>query len=235
MGSRSGELRLQRSQSGAGPRSRNRRRRAPCFGDALAGHRQRRPERTPRREADGWRINIQSQAAKDRVEAGRGETLAFEPYAPGETPDIDIISEAEDIAAAAEEEAALEEAATPAPALATTAPETDAPAVEEEEEVSFAAIVNQMAVPKGEDRESEDYGEDEDEEYEIPTSVVTEARPAAIRFGEVSLAASAQPKRRPPRPLRRRSNAVRLASTKRKKTTWTTLNIPAGFTSGGPR
>jgi hypothetical protein len=54
----------------------------------------------------------------------------------------------------------------------------------EEEDVSFAAIVNQMAVPKGEDRESEDYGEDEDEEYEIPTTVVTEARPAAIRFGE---------------------------------------------------
>lgn len=133
----------------------------------------------------GWRITIQSQASKDRGEAGEPiEALNFEPYAPGETPDIDIISEAEEIAAAAEEEAAAAPVMA-TPAGATVAPEApEAPAVEEEE-VSFAAIVNQMAVPKGEDRESEDYGEDEDEEYEIPTTVVTtEARPAAIRFGE---------------------------------------------------
>jgi len=133
----------------------------------------------------GWRINIQSQGAKDRVEAGEpGETLAFEPYAPGETPDIDIISEAEEIAAAAEEEAPQPVPAQAVAATATAEPAEAAPAEEEEEEVSFAAIVNQMAVPKGEERESEDYGEDEDEEYEIPTTVVAEARPAAIRFGE---------------------------------------------------
>ena len=132
----------------------------------------------------GWRINIQSQAAKDKGEAGEpSETLAFEPYAPGETPDIDIISEAEEIAAAAEEEAVAPAPVEAAPAAATTAPAAKEPEAEEEE-VSFAAIVNQMAVPKGEERESEDYGEDEDEEYEIPTTVVAEARPAAIRFGE---------------------------------------------------
>ena len=60
--------------------------------------------------------------------------------------------------------------------------------VEEEEDVSFVNVVDKMAVPRGEDRESEDYGEDEDEEYEIPTTipnvVVAEARPSAIRFGE---------------------------------------------------
>jgi N utilization substance protein A len=127
-----------------------------------------------------WRITIQSQGAKDLAEAGEPvEALAFEPYAPGETPDIDIIQEAEEIAAAAEEEAPA-----PMPAAATVAPATEEKPATEEEDVSFAAVVNQMAVPKGEDRESEDYGEDEDEEYEIPTQVVAESRPSAIRFGE---------------------------------------------------
>ena len=134
-----------------------------------------------------WRINIQSQSSKDRVDAGEpAEMLEFEPYAPGETPDIDIISEAEEVAAAAE--LAGEPDSLPAePAVATASVETSSePAVAtvEEEDVSFTAVVDRMAVPKGEDRESEDYGEDEDEEYEIPTTVVTEARPAAIRFGE---------------------------------------------------
>jgi transcription termination/antitermination protein NusA len=53
-----------------------------------------------------------------------------------------------------------------------------------EEDVQFAQAVARMAVPRGEDRESEDYGEDEDEEYEVPTMVVPEARPSAIRFAE---------------------------------------------------
>jgi N utilization substance protein A len=135
----------------------------------------------------GWRITIQSQATKDRGEAGEPvETLAFEPYAPGETPDIDIISEAEEIAAAAEEEAAAApaEVSATAEAGAAAAAAAEAPSTAEEEEISFASIVDRMAVPKGEERESEDYGEDEDEEYEIPTTVVAEARPAAIRFGE---------------------------------------------------
>ena len=135
----------------------------------------------------GWRINIQSQSARAGVESGEpGETMAFEPYAPGETPDIDIIQEAEEVAAAAE--AVEPEPATPEPAAATVAaPDTEpapAAAETEEEEISFAAVVNRMATPRGEDRESEEYGEDEDEEYEIPTVVVAENKPAAIRFGE---------------------------------------------------
>lgn len=131
----------------------------------------------------GWRITIQSQANKDLIEAGEpAESLNFEPYAPGETPDIDIISD-EEIVPEVEVQPVTPAELVPA---ATTQPAATEPgeAAPEEEEVSFAAIVNQMAVPKGEERESEDYGEDEDEEYEIPTTVVTEARPAAIRFGE---------------------------------------------------
>jgi N utilization substance protein A len=132
----------------------------------------------------GWRITIQSQSAKDQAEAGEpAETLAFEPYAPGETPDLDILQQAEEVAAAAEEEAVPEPVAAVASVAPAVAEEAAGP-VEEEEEISFAAVVNQMAVPKGEERESEDYGEDEDEEYEIPTAVVAEARPSAIRFGE---------------------------------------------------
>ncbi|MGB4863383.1 MAG: transcription termination factor NusA [Tepidiformaceae bacterium] len=131
----------------------------------------------------GWRITIQSQANKDLIEAGEpAEALNFEPFAPGEEPDIDIIPDAEEMAA----EIAVEPVAPTELAPAAAVEPAAQPAIEapEEEEVSFAAIVNQMAVPKGEERESEDYGEDEDEEYEIPTTVVTESRPAAIRFGE---------------------------------------------------
>jgi len=134
----------------------------------------------------GWRITIQSQSAKDKTEAGEpAEALAFEPYTPGETPDLDILQQAEEVAAAAEEEAAPAAAPAPAPVAAPVAAQAEpATAEPEEEEVSFAAVVDRMAVPRGEERESEDYGEDEDEEYEIPTTVVTESRPSAIRFGE---------------------------------------------------
>jgi len=131
----------------------------------------------------GWRINIASQAAKDRADAGEpADVLEFEPFAPGETPDIDIIEEAEEIAAAAEEVAATE-APVERPAAVV---EEDAAGIAEpeEEEISFASVVDRMAVPRGEDRESEDYGEDEDEEYEIPSMVSPELRPSAIRFGE---------------------------------------------------
>ncbi len=131
----------------------------------------------------GWRINIASQAAKDRADAGEpADVLEFEPFAPGETPDIDIIEEAEEIAAAAEEVAATE---APVERPAAVVEEDAAGKAEpEEEEISFASVVDRMAVPRGEDRESEDYGEDEDEEYEIPSMVSPELRPSAIRFGE---------------------------------------------------
>jgi N utilization substance protein A len=131
----------------------------------------------------GWRINIHSQASKERAEGGEAEApLVFAPFAPGETPDIDIIEEAEEVAAAAEIPALQPEAA-PAPSPVPAAASAAGPAAEEEE-ISFAAVVERMEVPDREERESEDYGEDEDEEYEIPTTVVAEAKPSAIRFAE---------------------------------------------------
>ncbi len=133
----------------------------------------------------GWRINIASQAAKERAEAGEpAEVLEFEPFAPGEPPDIDIIEQAEEVAAAAEEVAEPEIPVERAAATVEAAPAAEPAPAEEEEEISFASVVDRMAVPRGEERESEDYGEDEDEEYEIPTTVTSEVRPSAIRFGE---------------------------------------------------
>ncbi len=133
----------------------------------------------------GWRIDIHSQAAAERRAQGIEETPStFEPFAPGETPDIDVIEEAEQVAAAAEAEAPLPE---PAPAVSSAAP---APAeittsAEPEEEINFAAALAQMPVVDRDERESEDYGEEEDdEEYEVPTAVVPEARPTTIRFAE---------------------------------------------------
>ena len=150
----------------------------------------------------GWRIDIHSQAAAERAET----PVSFEPYAPGETPDIDVIEEAEEVAAAA-----IAEPFTPRPLVtaATTAPD-EAPAAQEEEDIAFAAAVAQMPVPDREERESEDYGEerDDEEEYEIPAAIVPESKPTAIRFGEDLLrkeaeetaqkaAAKAKPKRAP--------------------------------------
>lgn len=131
----------------------------------------------------GWRINIHSQTSKARAEEGEvEEPLAFEPFAPGEAPDIDIIEAAEEVAAAAEAAPeVVQEPEVTSPAAAA-APATEA--VAEEEEISFAAVVERMEVPDREERESEDYGEDEDEEYEIPTTVVAEMKPSAIRFAE---------------------------------------------------
>ena len=129
----------------------------------------------------GWRIDIRSQAASQRAAEGFEEApSSFEPFAPGETPDIDVIEEAEEVAAAAQAAPLIPEAAT---ALAASAAPS-APEMPQEEDVTFAAALARMAVPKGEDRESEDYGEDEDEEYEVPTAVVPESRPSAIRFAE---------------------------------------------------
>jgi N utilization substance protein A len=129
----------------------------------------------------GWRIDIHSQAASERAAQGIEEApSSFEPYAPGETPDIDIIEEAEEVAAAASIEPA-----TTRPALAPAAMSDEA-AVAEEEDVAFAAALAEMEVPGREEREAEDYGEEEtdEEEYEVPTTVVAELRPTAIRFAE---------------------------------------------------
>jgi len=131
----------------------------------------------------GWRIDILSEGAVARVKEGEvEEPSSFEPFAPGETPDIDIIEEAEEVAAAASGAPVEEETALPA-----APPETAAEPVAIEEDMTFAAALAQMPIPDREERESEDYGEeveDEDEEYEVPTMVVPEARPTAIRFAE---------------------------------------------------
>ncbi|MCL6645136.1 MAG: hypothetical protein K6U88_09220, partial [Dehalococcoidia bacterium] len=63
-------------------------------------------------------------------------------------------------------------------------PEPEPAYEEEEEEISFASIVESIPVPRGEESESEDYGEEEDEEYEIPAAIIEESRPSSIRFAE---------------------------------------------------
>jgi N utilization substance protein A len=129
----------------------------------------------------GWRITVLSESAKERMAAGEAEApMEFEPYAPGEAPEIDILHEAEQVAAAAEEQPVQEAA----PAMSATLPQPSLGLEEEEEEeISFASIVETIPVPRGEERESEDYGED-DEEYEIPAAIVEEERPSSIRFAE---------------------------------------------------
>jgi len=130
----------------------------------------------------GWRIDIHSQTIKETPEGELPATTLFEPFAPGETPDIDIIEEAEEVAAAASIEmpAPVAAQALPVAAVASTSAEPS------EEELNFPAALAQMEVPDRETRESEEYGEEEgeEEEYEIPTTVVPEARPSAIRFAE---------------------------------------------------
>lgn len=136
----------------------------------------------------GWRIDIHSQSAKERIDQGLEEApSSFEPFAPGEEPDIDIIEEAEEVAAAATEAAAVEEQPVPEPepvAQQQPEPEPVAEEEEEEEELSFAQALASMPIIDREERESEEYGEEDDEEYEVPAILEPEARPTAIRFAE---------------------------------------------------
>jgi N utilization substance protein A len=133
----------------------------------------------------GWGIDIRSETA-----AASGENVTtFVPFQPGETPDIDIIQEAEEVAAAAELAAAT---AQPIPVSSESEEQTGierAAALADdserrEDDVSFAAALAQMPVPDREEREAEDYGEEDDEEYEIPTVLAPDLRPSAIRFAE---------------------------------------------------
>ena len=55
--------------------------------------------------------------------------------------------------------------------------------------MAFPAALAEMEIPDEETREAEDYGEeardeDDGEEYEVPTLVLPEERPTAIRFAE---------------------------------------------------
>ena len=131
-----------------------------------------------------WSIDIRSQTAADRVKEGLDEApVSFSPSAPGETPDIDIIEQAEEVAAAAEAALPLgaadgEPALRLVPAAEAT---TTGPA---EQDIDFTLAVARMNTPRGEERESEEYGEEDEEEYEVPTMVLPENRPSAIRFAE---------------------------------------------------
>ena len=93
----------------------------------------------------------------------------------------------------------------PAPAaVAAEAPAAVLEGQEEEEDLAFPAALAEMEVPDEATREAEDYGEEEfdeeeGEEYTVPTLVVPEERPTAIRFAEDVLPAreeEEQPRRR---------------------------------------
>ena len=133
----------------------------------------------------GWGIDIRSELA-----AASGEQVTtFVPFQPGETPDIDIIQEAEEVAAAAELAAVSARPITLSPEAEEAAQLERAAALaanpeRREDDVSFAAALANMPVPGREERESEDYGEEDEEEYEIPTVLAPDLRPSAIRFAE---------------------------------------------------
>ncbi|MEX2080949.1 MAG: transcription termination factor NusA, partial [Dehalococcoidia bacterium] len=111
----------------------------------------------------GWRIDIHSQSAAERADGGITEAPStFEPFAPGEEPDIDIIAdEPEEMAPAAELVEAAGEAAP------VTVREEVVPTAEELEQMDQAALME----------EEEEAAEEEGEEYEVPTAVGAEERP----------------------------------------------------------
>ncbi|HET7738840.1 MAG TPA: transcription termination factor NusA [Tepidiformaceae bacterium] len=123
----------------------------------------------------GWRIDIHSQSAAERGEEGLAEAAStFEPFMPGEEPDIDIIT-------VEEEPVVLAPAATLAPEVA----EGDAATEEGDEAAAEPEVLEPAAALADEEDEDEDEaGDDDEEEYEVPTVVVPENRPAAIRFAE---------------------------------------------------
>lgn len=135
----------------------------------------------------GWWIDIRTESAAAREPEGVIEAPStFEPFRPGEEPDLDFIATAEEpepvavtepvAATAVEAEPAIEEG-TEESAVATT-----------EDDVTFVAGLQEVPIPDRDERESEDYGEEasqeDEEEYEIPDLATPEERPTAIRFAE---------------------------------------------------
>ena len=155
----------------------------------------------------GFRISIRSQTGAERESAGAAIVEApadFEAFAPGTEPDLDILTLPD------EPPAPPPEAVPPAPPVEPAATVEPAAAGDEaaeaEDDVAFPAALAEMEVPDEETREAEDYGEDEfdedeDEEYTVPTVVAPEERPTAIRFAEDVLPAreEQQPRKRRPR------------------------------------
>ncbi len=156
----------------------------------------------------GWRIDILSQTAAEALARGEeGEPTTFEPFLPGETPDIDVIPEVEEpVAEVTEELVAV--AAPLGPAVATTETAEDI--------TSFAEALAGMPIPRGEERESEDYGdeyEEGEEEYEVPAMVAPDARPTTIRFAEDVLPKTVEeaPETKTPAAKKAKRAAARLA------------------------
>ncbi len=159
----------------------------------------------------GYRISIRSQSGAERGETDSGiveEPAAFDAFMPGTEPDLDILQLPDEPPPPPPVEIPRPAAvATPTVAVATAEEQPVAGAetqAEEEEDVLFPAALAEMEVPDEETREAEDYGEEEfddeeGEEYQIPSLVVPEERPTAIRFAEDVLPAreeESQPKKR---------------------------------------
>ena len=154
----------------------------------------------------GFRISIRSQTGSERE--GEGAAIveapaAFDAFPPGTEPDLDILQ-------LPDEPAPLPvEVPRPAAALAAAAAGEQPAAVlegDEEEDLVFPAALAEMEIPDEATREAEGYGEEEfdeegGEEYQVPTLVVPEDRPTAIRFAEDVLPTREEdaPKRRRPR------------------------------------
>ncbi len=159
----------------------------------------------------GFRISIRSQTGAERE--GEGAAIieapaAFDAFPPGTEPDLDILELPDEPVVPLPVEVPRPAVAVAA-AAATDGAEQPAAALEgdQEEDLLFPAALAEMEVPDEETREAEGYGEEEfdeeeGEEYQVPTLVVPEERPTAIRFAEDVLPAredDAQPKRRRPR------------------------------------
>ncbi len=144
----------------------------------------------------GYRISVRSQTGAEREEEGAAiveAPAAFDAFPPGTEPDLDILQLPDEPLPPIVEEPVRPPVAvpvaTPAVAVATEEPAALAETPQEEEDVLFPAALAEMEVPDEETREAEDYGEeefddDEGEEYTVPTLVVPEERPTAIRFAE---------------------------------------------------
>lgn len=133
----------------------------------------------------GYRVSIRSQSGAEREDDSIVEApSAFDAFLPGTEPDLDILQLAQ---APPLPEIVESRAPMVAPPAASV---KEAPTlVEGEEDVAFPAALAEMEIPDEETREAEDYGEeareeDDGEEYEVPTLVLPEERPTAIRFAE---------------------------------------------------
>ena len=155
----------------------------------------------------GYRISIRSQTGTERETEGATITeapAAFDAFPPGTEPDLDILQLPDEPLPPIEIEVPRPAAAVPVATPAVAEEPAAAVASADEEDLAFPAALAEMEIPDEETREAEDYGEEEfddeeGEEYQVPTLVVPEERPTAIRFAEDVLPTREeedQPKRR---------------------------------------